>query len=301
MAGRRRWAASLAAAALAGSLAACSAAAGDSADIQNVASTDVYAAIAERLAAGLPPGRVAVSALIGDPSVDPHSYEASARNELAISRADLIIENGGGYDDFVDALRDAAGADAPVIDAVALAGRAHNVDILNEHVWYDFPTVALVARRITAFLLGRDRADAPILRRNAAAFAAGMQRLAAAEAQIRTAHAGAGVAMTEPVPLYLLHACGLVVRTPAEFSKAIEDGTDASPRVLRDTLDLVTTHQVKLVVYNAQTAGSQTDQLIDAAKDSDVPVVAVTETLPESIGYVQWMRGILRDVAAWLA
>jgi zinc/manganese transport system substrate-binding protein len=103
------------------------------------------------------------------------------------------------------------------------------------------------------------------------------------------------------VPGYLLAACGLVDRTPAQFSHAIEDGTDASPRVLQDTLDLFATHQVKVLVYNEQTAGPQTDQLISVAKDNDVPVVAVTETLPASISYLQWMRGNLHDVATALA
>ena len=299
MSGRRRVAALLAAAAITGTLTGCSAAAGESADIEIVASTDVYAAIAEQLALGLPPGRVGVSAIIGDPSIDPHSYEASARNELSIARADLIIENGGGYDDFVDMLRDAAGADAPVINAVSLSGHAQDAE-LNEHVWYDFPTVERVARRITAFLLGHDKVDATIVRRNAVRFATDLRRLEATEARTRRLHSGEGVAITEPVPAYLLASCGLVNRTPVEFSKAIEDGTDASPRVLQDTLDLFAAHQVKLLVYNEQTAGPQTDQLISTAKANGVPVVAVTETLPGSISYLHWMRGILHDVAAAL-
>lgn len=290
----------VAVATMAGSVAGCTAAAGESADVNLVASTDVYASIADQLTVGLRPGRVGVTSIIGDPSIDPHEYEASARNELSVSRAELIIENGGGYDDFVDTLRRASGADAPVINAVALSGHADEAD-LNEHVWFDFPTVERVARRITSFLLAHDKTDAQTLRRNAHTFAVQVRHLEATEAQIRAKHAGDGVAITEPVPLYLLEACGLVNQTPTEFSNAIEEGTDASPRVLQDTLDLFTTHHVKLLVYNAQTAGPQTDQMIGAAKDNQVPVVAVTETLPESITYVQWMRGILHEVAAALS
>ena len=300
MSSRRGIAVLIAAMTGAGALVGCSAAAGESADIEIVASTDVYAAIAQQLVAGVPARRVGVTSIIDDPSVDPHEYEASARNELSISRAELIIENGGGYDDFVDTLRSAADARAPVINAVALSGHAHDAE-LNEHVWYDFPTVERVARRITSFLLAHDRVDAPMLRRNARDFAAAMRRLEATEARVRAAHAGDGVAITEPVPLYMLQACGLVDRTPAQFSHAIENGTDASPRVLHDTLDLFTTHEVKLLVYNEQTAGPQTDQLIDTAKDNDVPVVGVTETLPASISYLHWMRGILHDVETALA
>jgi zinc/manganese transport system substrate-binding protein len=281
-------------------LAGCTAAAGESADIEIVTSTDVYASIADQLIAGLPPGRVGVSSIISDPSIDPHEYEASARNELAISRAELIIENGGGYDDFVDTLRHAAGADAPVINAVALSGHAHDAN-LNEHVWYDFPTVEKVAHRITAFLLGHDLADAHLLHRNARIVTAQLHHLEAIEARISAKYAGTGVAITEPVPLYLLQACGLANRTPAEFSNAIENGTDASPRVLHDTLDLFTSHQVELLVYNEQAAGPQTDQIIRTANEAHVATIGVTETLPGPITYFDWMKRIVEGVAGALS
>ena len=298
MSRRRGIAVLIAVATTAAALAGCTAAAGESADIDIVASTDVYASIAERLAVGLPPGRVGVTSIIGDPSIDPHEYEASARNELSISRAELIIENGGGYDDFVDTLRRASGSDAPVINAVALSGHAQDAE-LNEHVWFDFPTVERVARRITAFLLAHDRADAQILRRNAAAFARAVQRLEATEAKHRGA--SVGVAVTELLPVYLLQACGFVNLTPPEFSNAIEEGTDASPRVLQATLDLFPTHAVALLVYNEQTAGPQTDQVIAAATENGISAVGVTETLPANLNYLQWMRGILQDVVAGLS
>ncbi|MDT4940905.1 MAG: zinc/manganese transport system substrate-binding protein [Pseudonocardiales bacterium] len=286
--------------ATAGCLCACSAASGETADISIVASTNVYGSVVQQLVSGLPPGRVSVTAILADASVDPHSYEASPRNELAISRADLIIENGGGYDGFVDTLRAAAGASAPVVNAVQLSGHSHDAE-LNEHVWYDLATVRRVAQRVTAFLLARDPRDAPVLRRNAAAFAAGVRRLDGAAARIRARHGGEGVAITEPVPLYLLQSCGLVNRTPPEFSQAIEEGTDASPRLLQATLDLFGAHQVRLLVDNEQTAGPQTDDVIAAARSAGVPVIGVTETLPGDVDYLSWMDGILHDIAAALS
>ena len=266
-----------------------------SAGISIVTSTNVYGSIAQLLINGIPATRVSVTSILSDPSIDPHEYEASARNELAISQADLIVDNGGGYDDFMDTLRNAAGSQAPVINAVQLSGHANDPD-LNEHVWYDLATVRRVAEKITAFLLSRDRKDATILRRDAASFAGALSRLAAIAAHIAAAHRGTGVAITEPVPLYLLQACGLVNHTPAEFSKAIEDGTDASPRVLQDTLSVFSTHQVKLLVYNAQTAGPQTDQVIAAARQYGIAVIGVTETLPPKLTYPGWLAGILRQI-----
>src|SRR5689334_15091366 len=81
---------------------ACGTAAGstDSAGLRVVASTDVWGDVASAVA-----GRHAqVTSVITDPSADPHEYEASARTRLAVSRADAVIENGGGYDDFMSRL-----------------------------------------------------------------------------------------------------------------------------------------------------------------------------------------------------
>ena len=270
------------------------------ADLSIVASTNVYGSIAQTLVAGIPPGRVAVTSILSDPSIDPHEYEATARDELAVSRADLVIENGGGYDSFLGSLESAAGDHPPTIDAVRLSGHRDDAD-LNEHVWYDLPTVARVVHRIALFFRKSHPQYARAVGRNAATFDATLHRLEGTEARIAAAHAGAGVAITEPVPLYLLQACGLVNRTPAEFSTAVEDGTDASPRVLQDTLDLFSAHQVELLVYNAQTAGPQTDQVINAAHRYGVPVLAVTETLPAGMTYLQWMAGILRRLEGALS
>jgi len=80
--------------------------------VQVVASTNVYGALAEQVGGD----RVEVTSLIASATKDPHSYDASARDRLTVQKADLVIENGGGYDAFMTELRD--GSDAAVITAV---------------------------------------------------------------------------------------------------------------------------------------------------------------------------------------
>ncbi|CAG7844998.1 hypothetical protein USB125703_01253 [Pseudoclavibacter triregionum] len=77
-----------------------------------------------------------MTSIIDDPNKDPHEYEASAQNQLALSNAQVVIENGGGYDDFVDTMLDSAGNDsATVLDAVDISGKtAEDGEELNEHV-----------------------------------------------------------------------------------------------------------------------------------------------------------------------
>ncbi|HYP73588.1 MAG TPA: zinc ABC transporter substrate-binding protein, partial [Microbacterium sp.] len=90
--------------ALAGCAASASPAASDG-KIAVVASTNVYGDIAAAIGGDL----VDVTSIIDSVAQDPHSYEASARDQLTVSRADLIIENGGGYDAFMDTLIEGAG------------------------------------------------------------------------------------------------------------------------------------------------------------------------------------------------
>ena len=85
-------------------LAGCSStpAAGEGGDdgITVVASTNVYGSLAQQIGGD----RIDVQSIITSVTQDPHSYEATARDRLTVQKADLVIENGGGYDAFIDTL-----------------------------------------------------------------------------------------------------------------------------------------------------------------------------------------------------
>jgi zinc/manganese transport system substrate-binding protein len=264
-----------------------------------VASTNVYGDIVRSIGAG----KVDVTSVISDPDQDPHSYEANTQNQLALSKAKVVVENGGGYDDFVDRMLKSGHNDsAQVINAVRVSGRtAPKGGELNEHVWYDFPTVARVTDRISAALAKADPADAAAFRKNATAFKARLAPLEAKEARIKKEHGGAAVAITEPVPLYMIEASGLVNRTPAQFSEAIEEGDDVSPRILQESLALFSGRKVDALVYNEQTSGPQTEKAEAAAKAAGIPVVPVTETLPKGKDYIGWMTSNVDALASALA
>ncbi len=282
-------------------LAGCSApssAGSDDGVIRVVASTNVYGDIAATIGGDA----VHVTSLMSDPAQDPHSFEASAQNQLAVSKADIVIENGGGYDEFMQTLLKGAGNKAAsVLNVVDLSGKKAVGGELNEHIWYDFPSVRKLADALEAALAKADPSQTATFEKNAAAFTQDLAGLESSEAKLKADHAGEGVAITEPVPLYLLDAIGLVDKTPAAFSKAIEDENDVSPVVLRDTLALFTDHRVKLLAYNEQTTGAETERVLAAAKHADIPVVPVTETLPAGEHYIGWMRANVDAVGKALA
>ncbi|MCZ2402440.1 zinc ABC transporter substrate-binding protein [Paenarthrobacter sp. Z7-10] len=257
--------------------------------ISVVASTNVYGDIAARIGGD----KVTVRSIIDLPSQDPHSYQATAQDKLAVSKAQLGIENGGGYDDFFDQL--AAGGTLPaerILNVARLSGLETDAtrDSFNEHVWYFMPTVARLADAIASRLGELDPSSAPSFRVNADAFKASTQRISAKLAALKAAHGTEPVAITEPVPLYLLQAAGLVNQTPPAYSHAVEQGTDVPASVLKETTDLLRNKKVKFLAYNDQTEGPQTRALRDAATAAGIPVVSFSETLPQDLDYLAWMN-----------
>jgi zinc/manganese transport system substrate-binding protein len=291
------------AAALALGLAGCSsgtaAETADASAVRIVASTNVYGSLAEAVGGDF----ASVTSIIDSPDKDPHEYQADGQNQLSLSKAQIVIENGGGYDDFVDTMLSAAdNSDATVLNVADLSGYDQEPASgeFNEHLWYDFPTMQKLVDSLVTELSALDAADASVFEANGASVKAQLATLEAAETDIEATYAGAGVAITEPVPLYLLEAAGLDDRTPDAFSEAIEEDTDVPPTVLQETLALFDSHAVKLLVYNEQTGGPQTDAVLEAAKKNDIPAVGVTETLPDGADYFGWMKSNLDAVSAAL-
>ena len=263
-----------------------------------VASTSVWGNIAAQVGGPW----VDVTSIISDPAQDPHSFQASTRTLLAITDANLLIENGGGYDDFMPQMIATSGTSAPVLDAVAISGlRPPSGGDLNEHVWYRLPTAEKVANRIAATLGRLAPRHAATFTANARTFDHQAEGLIRTEHRVRVSDAGLGVGITEPVPLYMLDAMGLRNRTPPEFSRAVEEGSDVSARVLAHTLALYSGHRVALLVYNQQTSGPITQQVKQAATSNGIPVIPVTETLPPGMTYISWMRQNLTRVKEALA
>jgi zinc/manganese transport system substrate-binding protein len=260
-----------------------------------VASTDVYGAVAKAVGGDA----VQVTSLIRAADADPHEYEPTPADALAVSKATVFISNGGGYDDFAGKLLDAAGNKPISVVVTALSGYDTDAPDVNEHVWYDLPTMKELADHVAISLGAADQQGANRYLDNAKKFDAQVDGLMTRVAAIKAKHAGAKAAITEPVPGYLLAAAGLVVVTPPEFSEAVEEGTDPPAAVV--TANNATFTEAKVLVENAQTTGPTTTQAEQAAAANGVPVVKVTETLPEGVtDYVVWMSGQVDALAAAL-
>ncbi|MBX5486056.1 MAG: zinc ABC transporter substrate-binding protein [Mycolicibacterium hassiacum] len=247
-----------------------------------VASTDVWGSVARAVAGE----HATVTALMTGTVADPHSYEASPADAAAVTDATLVVYNGGHYDEWVaDVLADHP--EVPAIDAYSLKpGRPAD----NEHVFYDLPTAKAVAAAIADRLAERDPEHAAGYRASAAEFGRGADEVLTTERAIGRNHPSASVVSTEPVAYYLLTNAGITDRTPKGFAGAIEHDTDPAPADLAAMLDLIDGRKVSALLYNPQTETALTRQLRDAALRAGLPVVEVTETLPEGTDYLTWQR-----------
>lgn len=246
-----------------------------------VASTNVWGSVAMAVGADA----VTVKSIIEDPSADPHAYETKPVDAAVLTEAKLVIYNGGGYDDFITGLVDTSAKDARTIEAFALSGKQGN-----EHVWYDLPTVKTVANKIAEQLgaVAPDRRDT--FADNARSFDAKLDELIAKAAKIGETRPGTKVAATEPIAEYLLQTAGAKDVTPEEFAEAIEEETDPPAAAFAAMIDLVSGRQVAVLVNNVQAETPVTKSLKEAATKAGVPIVDVTETLPQGVSsYVDWM------------
>ncbi|WP_280395128.1 metal ABC transporter solute-binding protein, Zn/Mn family [Nocardia brasiliensis] len=256
-----------------------------------IASTNAWGNIAGAVAG--PDAKV--ESLISDPSADPHSHETSAVESAKLSDADLIVYNGGGYDEFAE--KAVAGKNKRTVDAFAL--RADQSDE-NEHVFYDLKTVGLVADKIATELGALDPAHAPGYTERATAFKDKLGAIVAIAAKVAAEHPKTPVLQTEPLAHYLLLTAGAEDRTPHEFQEAIEQETDPAPAAVAATRELLTGKQVRALVYNVQTQDKITKELRAIAQSAGIPVVEVTETLPDGVDYIQWQTKNAEALAAAL-
>jgi zinc/manganese transport system substrate-binding protein len=261
-----------------------------------VASTNVWGDIAKSIGGD----RVQVVSIIENFAQDPHSYEASARDQLAVNDADLIIANGGGYDSFMDSLAKAAG-DKEVLyaylaeeleagdEGAADDGHNHDHSDGNEHVWYDFHVAEDFASRLAAALAVLDADYSSNYSDNLIDFQGEIEILEDRIAEVSGKYSGASFVASEPVANYLLLELGLEDLTPKSFSQAIEEELDVSPKDLLEIQKLLKAKAVEVFVLNPQTGSVQIDGLVSLAKQNGIAIVELSELLPEGSRYYDWM------------
>ncbi len=231
---------------------------------------------------------VKVAAIMSNPATDPHAFEASPGVANAVATARLVVQNGLGYDGFMNRIESAApSATRDVIVVQKLLGIPDSES--NPHLWYRPGTMTAVASAVAAGLASREPGHAAYFRANAAAFGRSLAPWYRALAQLRERHPGAPVATTEPVGDFMIQAAGARNLTPFALQADIMNGIDPAPQNVTIERALLSRRRVKVLLYNQQVTDTLTRTLLADATASRVPVVGLYETMPTGYHYQSWM------------
>jgi zinc/manganese transport system substrate-binding protein len=238
---------------------------------------------------------VTVDAVMSNPNTDPHTFEASTSVAQEIASAQLVVQNGVGYDTFMNQLESSTpNASRRVIDVQKLLGLS--LKAKNPHLWYAPTTMPAVATIVAHDLSTLAPKHATYFSKRLSEFLASLQPVAQAIKSFKVRFGGTKVATTEPVADYLLAALGLDNVTPFRFQADIMNGVDPSPEDIAFQQNLFTGHRAKVFIYNEQVSSTVTVAMRSLAESSNVPVVAVYETMPTpGFDYQTWM---LAEIAA---
>jgi zinc/manganese transport system substrate-binding protein len=238
---------------------------------------------------------VSVNAVMSNPNTDPHTFEASTSVAQEIASAQLVVQNGVGYDTFMNQLESSTpNSSRRVIDVQKLVGLS--LKAKNPHLWYAPTTMPAVATLVARDLSSLAPKHAAYFATRLRQFLASLHPVALAISTFKARFAGAKVATTEPVADDLLTALGLDNVTPFRFQADVMNGVDPSPEDIAFQQGLFTSHRAKVFIYNAQVSSTVTIAMRSLAESSHVPVVAVYETMPTpGFDYQTWM---LAEIAA---
>jgi zinc/manganese transport system substrate-binding protein len=251
--------------------------------IKVVAGQNFWSSIATQLGGS----KASVQSVVSDPNADPHEYESNTNDARAFADAGFVILNGAGYDNWGNKLLAANPSDhRTVLIAADLLGKKPGD---NPHFWYNPDYVTRMADQITADYKSIDSADAAYFDQQRAAFTTALKPYTQRLAEIKAKFSGVPVGATESIFVYMATALGLNLISPTGFMDAVSEGNDPPASAVIDFQDQVTRKQVKVLVYNVQTATAVTTNVKHLAARAGIPVVGISETLqPESATFQDW-------------
>jgi len=259
-----------------------------------VTSVAVWADIAQTI--GGP--AVKAKAIISRPNQDPHSFEASVRDQLAVNQADLTITNGADYDPFFAKLVSSKPNRHSRMNLVLASYIDQHTPRPNPHLWYD-----LGYTRDLAGVIGRAEAramkspaDAAAVLKRTAAFQARIDGLIHLQRKSVRSVVGRGVILTEGFAERMIRNLALFDQAPIEFRNAVEEDQDGSTASMEIMHRLIGEGRVNAVILNQQTQGRQTQQLSQWAAERHVPVLKLSELLPQHQHYLDWMTSNLNRI-----
>lgn len=240
--------------------------------IEVAASVNQWGTVAKALGGD----NVNVTSIINSTNVDAHDYEPTTSDIAKLQKAQVIIVNGAGYDAW--AVKAAQTANAIIVNAAEIGGVN---DGENPHVWFSADVRKAVAQAITEAYEQADAAKKNDLDKMNDQWAAEENNVESKIAEVKQKTDGLAYAATESVASYLAEDMGLADATPSGYARATANESEPTPTDIKQFTDALKAGEIKLLVVNTQEESELTGKITDAAKSVEVPMVELTEQMPE--------------------
>ena len=303
MSNAKRAIAAVAAAAVLFSMAACgsgdssSTAKSDAADASQASGKiEVVASINQwgSVAADLGGDNVEVTNIMTETNVEAHDYEPTAADVAKFGSAKVAVVNGADYDPW--ASKAAGSTNATLVDAAETAGIKEGD---NPHVWFSAEVRSSTADAITAAYQKADPAHKDDYAKLNEDWHDKEDKLESKIKETSAKTANLPYAATQSVARYLADDLKMTDATSKGYAQASANESEPTPADIKDFQDALKVGSIKMLVFNSQEANSTTDQITDAAKDANVPVVELTEQMPaEYDNLLDWMDALVDQFAA---
>lgn len=253
--------------------------------LQVVAAENFWGSLVSQLGGS----HVQVLSIVSDPNADPHEYESNTSDARAVSSADYVIENGAGYDSWMDKLLSAGGNPTQkVLNVASLLGKQ---DGDNPHMWYSPSYVNTVITQIEQDLISLDPGDTSYFQAQYKALQSNLAEYQNRIAAIKQQYGGTQVASTESIFAYLADAAGLNLVSPPAFIDAVAEGNDPPAASVVEFESQLKSSKIRVLVYNEQTVTPLTQNMKALAANENIPVIGVTETIqPPDASFEEWMN-----------
>jgi zinc/manganese transport system substrate-binding protein len=256
--------------------------------IQVVAVESFWGSLASQLGGS----HVSVTSIVSDPNADPHEYESSPADARVMAKADYVIVNGAGYDDWARKLLEAQ--PSPRRKVLTVADLLKKKDGDNPHFWYGPQYVAKVISKISSDYESLDPKDASSFTSRYHSVESDLAPYRQRIAYVQQHFARTPVAATESIFQYMAQYLKLDLVTPYPFMEAVAEGNDPPSSAEATFESQIQKKDFKVLVYNEQTVTPLTTSVRTQTAQEGVPVVAVSETLePPGATFERWMDGEL--------
>ena len=253
--------------------------------IEVVASVNQWGTVAKTLGGD----NVNVTSIINSTNVDAHDYEPTTSDIAKLQKAQVIIVNGAGYDAW--AVKAAQSANATIVNAAAVGGVN---DGENPHVWFSADVRKAVAQAITEAYEQADAAKKSDFDKLHDQWKSEENNVESKIAEVKQKSDGLAYAATESVASYLAEDMGLADATPSGYAQATANESEPTPTDIKQFTDALKAGEIKLLVVNTQEESELTGKITNAAKSANVPMVELTEQMPEQYdSLTAWMEGLV--------